>query len=426
MKAKKRYSGYYIILGLILAFVLLEILTVCYRWPRTSREVQSILFFIAGTGISILPMIPVKVSLATNKSYISSNTLFYLLFSGGLLLAVIIFAFCPSLYKKIPIDPKTADMIPILSVMAERYISGQNVYAFIQVSDPMYPIYLPMLWIPFMVSSAFKFDPRWLIEVFLSAGIILTLYATPKKKLRPGQLLVLIPLFMLVWGITNKEITLITMTQEGIVIAYYMFFALVLIRFHRNPYLTSTAITLCLLSRFTLLFFFGFYLLFLWKYEDKKLAYKILGLTSIMVVLIMTIFQAIFHLDIFLGLSANYMDAVMTKKEKYVDVIKYSMGIAKFFKYENLSVLHTLHLVFQIIPLAGAFVYFHYAKPRINRQLFALCIAKLSLVFFFNLLILPYTYLFYTSMLYSIVIFYVYAQGYSLSEQQNVMPKTSA
>jgi hypothetical protein len=355
---------------------------------------------------------------STQNAHISANRLFYLLLSCVLILIVILFAYSPALYQKIPLNPKTADMIPILSVMAERYTTGQSVYAFIEVSDPMYPIYLPMLWLPFIVSNTFKFDPRWLIEVFLSAGIMLTVFITPKKELKSIHFLILIPLFMLVWGITNKEITLITMTQEGIVIAYYMFFALVLIRFHTNPYLNSIAITLCLLSRFTLLFFFGFYLLFLWKYESKKLAYKILGLTSAMVILIMTLFQAIFHLDIFLGLSANYIDAVVTKKEKYIDVIKYSMGIAKFFKYENLSILHNLHFIFQIIPLVVAFIYFHYVRPQINKQLFALCVAKLSLVFFFNLLILPYTYLFYTSILYSVVILYVYT-GFSAEKSIN-------
>lgn len=417
MNIQKFYSRYYLILGLILIFALLEILTVCYRWPRTSREIQSILFFIAGLAISFLPLIPLKTNLSVQNSRLTPNVLFYLLLLGTLTLSVIIFVSCPSLYAKIPLNPKTADMIPILSVMAERYVSGQSVYAFIEVSDPMYPIYLPMLWLPFIIPNTFEFDPRWLIEVFLAISIMLTVFVTPRKELQIRQLVVLMPLFMLVWGMTTKEITLITMTQEGIIMAYYMFFAVVLIRFPKNPYLISIAITLCLLSRFTLLFFFGFYVLFLWRYENKKLAYKIFGLTSFMVILIMTVSQAIFHLDIFLGLSDNYINAVMTKKEKYADMIKYSMGIAKFFKYENLSILHTLHLIFQILPLAVAFGYFYYFRPVINKQLFLLCIAKLSLVFFFNLLILPYTYLFYTSMLYSAVILYVYAQGYAITEQ---------
>jgi len=405
----RSYTKYYIILGLILVCTLLEILTMCYRWPKTTREVQSIIFLIAGISISILPLITVKIPTQSSGNY-SNKKLFYVLITCIVILCGVIFAFCPDLYKKIPIHPQTADMIPILSAMAERYTSGQSVYAFIQVSDPMYPIYLPMLWLPFIIPNTFHFDPRWLIELFLCAGIVMIAFVVPKKELKVRQFIVLIPLCTLVWGIVQKEITLITMTQEGIIIAYYMFFALVMMRFSRNPYLVSIAIALCLLSRFTLLFFFGFYLLFVWKFENKKLAYKIFGLTALIVIILMFVFQAIFHLDIFLGLSDNYIGAVVSKKEKYVDMIKYSMGIAKFFKYESLPILHKLHLIFQFIPLIGGFLYFYFNKPLIDKRVFLLSIAKLSFVLFFNLLILPYTYLFYISILYSIIILYVYAR----------------
>lgn len=408
---------FYTALIAILLLILLEITTLIFRWPKANAEVHSILHFGCGILLSIIPLLKVSYPKQSVIS-IPSQRIYYILLMGVALSIVWLFSSLPPLFQKIPIDPKTADMLPILQTMARRFLAGEEVYAFIDISEPMYPIYLPMLWLPFTLSEAQGGDPRYMVTLFLAVSVFFTIHLVPKKDRGLALHLLLLPFIWLIfWGIVYKEVTLLSMTQEGIIIAYYLFFFWAHFR-TQNHFWIGIALACCLLSRYTLAFWFVMYFLYLYLTFRGKLAIRAAAVTLVATVVILFFSQAIFHLDIFLRLPQNYIQAIVQNRPKYEELIQFSLSVAKFFNYEDLAILHKGQFYTALsVPFFALLAYVKF-KKYIQERLFVICCAKLSFVLFFNLLIMPYRYLFYTSVFVSLAILMLYLTPLVSDERQ--------
>jgi len=86
--------------------------------------------------------------------------------------------------------------------------------------------------------------------------------------------------------------------------------------------------------------------------------------------------------------------------------------------YENLLSLHKVFLlVIFLIPVFCYFLYYKF-KEKMNVSFFGICSLKLTLVFFYSLMVIPVKYLFYTSTFFSIIILFFYLnQKESLKER---------
>src|ERR1035437_5321069 len=85
------------------------------------------------------------------------------------------------------IDINNADMLPIIRVMNQRFISGQwyHIYDPIpEIWNGIRPIYLPAMWLPFVPSIIFKFDMRWITVggLFFAFCSFLFIYFPQKDK----------------------------------------------------------------------------------------------------------------------------------------------------------------------------------------------------------------------------------------------------
>ena len=136
---------------------------------------------------------------------------------GVLLLSACAIPFLAEALREVPLDYRRADMLPIMQVMSERFLSGTDPYAPIpEIWTGMQPIYLPAMWLPYLPAIAFDFDMRWMGILFLVLGcLLLGLGKNHRLGLVPSMM-VLIPLGLLLYGLTIVNSDLLTLTEEGL------------------------------------------------------------------------------------------------------------------------------------------------------------------------------------------------------------------
>ena len=307
-------------------------------------------------------------------------------------------------FERIPIDYRLADMLPVLDVMSERFLQGSYVYPDIpEIWDGMTPVYLPGFWMPFIFHHLFDFDMRWICVICMLAGLILTLNIFIRDRRSIVHILlwsiaVLILLIPILW----LPSFVLTHAQEGIAIGYYLLLGYALLT--KKWRLSGIAAGLCLMSRYALAPWFLAFSIFLFWMKERKAGVHFFGLATVLAVSLIMIGGGYQHLDVFLGLPDQYLESVMNDPSKYVPTIRESLGLAKFISFEQLPRMHSIFKWSQVlIPIIG-FAMYPLIKNWISLEKHAVVILKICLIFFYNLLILPYPYLFFVSTAFSMVL----------------------
>jgi hypothetical protein len=314
---------------------------------------------------------------------------------------------CKYWFAAVPVDIDHADMLPIIKVMDHRFLDGQwkHIYEPIpEIWNGAKPIYLPATWLPFSLSMVFNFDLRW-----ITAACILFVFSVSFFILRPNKkglfsLLTIITVFMLFWWLMTENEThgFITVSEEGVVVAYYVMLVLALLS--GNIYFTAIAISLCMLSRYALIGWVPAFIVYL-IFNKKKKELLVLPLTGL--ALFFGLFILPFGWDAFkelLQLPGNYIEFAKRVWQDSPEVFSGSMGFAQFFGPGRISLLHnTLILLTFIVP--GLFVvYCSYQSRKRKISNIHLASLKLGLVVFYSFIDVPYLYLFYTSSFISLVL----------------------
>ncbi|RZL98058.1 MAG: hypothetical protein EOO88_61490, partial [Pedobacter sp.] len=82
-----------------------------------------------------------------------------------LLLCITGFLFTRPILAHTPISIEHADMLPVIRVMDQRFMAGQWQQVYNPISEiwnGVQPVYLPAMWMPFMLPVQFNFDMRWI------------------------------------------------------------------------------------------------------------------------------------------------------------------------------------------------------------------------------------------------------------------------
>lgn len=381
------------------------------------KQNTSIAYFICGLLIAVLPMIKVRPSEGVLISLRSQQIVLGL---GLLGLTYHLYLEAIPLFNEIPIDYRLADMLPILKIMCQRFMAGEQVYAIIpEIWGGMQPIYLPALWTPLLPATYFDWELRWTSLFLFVAGLGLILATvkarsakkeegntTPPKKVSLNTLIVLIPLFILGHDMMKYESRFFAMTEESIVVFYYLLLAYAVAK--EKTVLTAIALSLCMLSRYSLAIWAIMYVSYIFFFKERSKAITMAIVGTVFSVTFMFITQGFSSLDVFLGLQENYINAIINEKEKFQPMINISMGLAKFYVYENLAALHRLFMITAFAIPIGSLLLFTKFRHKVNADFFALCSLKLTLVVFYNLLVMPFLYLFFTSTLLSIALLNYY------------------
>lgn len=391
--------------------VLLEVIAHDILLKHLHPKAASWLYLASGLLIGAVILYPTKTRGFPLPQTIKSKLPKYLFPAGVILLFLIGVPHVSALYSEHPLDYKIADMLPIMQIMTERFMSGENPYKIIpEIWGGMQPIYLPAMWLPFIPAYLCHIDMRWITYIMIALGCLsLSLIKSRGTvEIKSASVIALIPLAIILYSMIKVNIGLLVLTEEGIVIGYYLLLAAGL--YYRNFITIVIALALCMMSRYSLAVWALMFVAYVYYYHTKSRALTLTLYSAGVALFLLVLSRGILQIDVFASLSGDYLrDIKMPEhKWKFMPTVNSSLGLAKFFRYEELPILHNIFFIFTLAtPLACLLVY-HKFRDLINKRFFNLASLKICLVLFYNLLIIPYQYLFYTSTFLSIAILYFY------------------
>jgi hypothetical protein len=166
----------------------------------------------------------------------------------------------------IPIDVHSSDVIPIVQAYVSRFRSGEVVYRYLtNLPYPLFPNHLPLQWLPYVPAQVLGVDFRWLSLAML---LVLGFGAYQLVLLRrPGSWLsfgvrALLPALVL-WLVIDQDFYLYAQVLEPTIIAYYFLLAASVLS--GSAWAQGGALVLCLLSRYSVVFWVPFFLWVLWR-----------------------------------------------------------------------------------------------------------------------------------------------------------------
>lgn len=317
------------------------------------------------------------------------------------LAALALYSWCLYWFDEMPIDVSNADMLPIIKVMAERFLAGQHSHVYDPIPTIWHgvqPIYLPAMWLPYVPAIALGIDMRWtaIAGLLFAFGAFILLYKPSNTRL--SFFLGVLAFLLFWWIVADNTPGIVSVSEEGVVIGYYALLVLALVS--GNPWLTGIAISLCMLSRYALVGWIPAYVLWLILAKKGK-QLSIVSLTGILsFVLLFLIPVGWITFTRLAYLPENYISFAGRVWKDAPDVFSTAPGLAWFFGRNGTSILHGLLIVFSFTLPAGFTVY----ALRRRRSNIPLAALKLSLVIFYCFIDVPYLYLFYTSSLVSLII----------------------
>ncbi|WP_426058270.1 hypothetical protein [Hymenobacter sp. B1770] len=300
-----------------------------------------------------------------------------------------------------------SDIIPAITVYCQRFLAGEMVHRPLteNIGYFLEPGYLPATWFPFIVPEYFRFDYRWMSSFVLLLGILG--YMVVVVRLRRSALVTFglsaLPLlFTYCLFVKNSEV--FTLTVEPLIVGYYLLLVAGIL-LPARPLLVA-ALILCLLSRFSLVFWAPLYVGLVYVSESRRWAWSITGLAAAGVLVFYVVPVLSHDWGLFMRVQKVYTETTLGEWN-HLDGRGLPMhlfngiGLTHFF-YQfgqgdllaKLNLAKLVHLVAIAIIVAGAaLVYWRQQVPRTSYRPYAVIALKLYLTTFYALLQVPYLYL---------------------------------
>jgi hypothetical protein len=402
MKIFKKYT-----LGLLIFFLVETLCVTFFLRLKNGMSFISILYTFSGISIALLilknkfEVVPFQYEL---KNIYHKNFQYKIFIS--IIVLMVMYRFTKEYFLYNPLNYKESDMLPIIKVMCERFLSFKikEVYAPIyEIWGGTKPIYLPALWMPFTLPTFLHIDIRW-----LSVSLFFLIFAYPIWRLnfnKEGSILLIASLFLLFWYLFSvEEANLIIYTEETVVITYYLLLAVSII--HQQKYLMAITITLCLFSRYAFIGWLPALLLF--SIIEKNWKYIIIQ--GVFILLFFYFFLVYpFGTQLIadsLSLPNRYIEFSSRVWKDSPSVFTEGLGFAKFFGQHFILLQHQMLIGFSLLLptlYVGILVWLR-KKYLLHKTAILLSSLKVSLVLFYTFIDVPYTYLFYTSSFLTMII----------------------
>ena len=378
---------------ILFLMVLMEVLSSTYWQNTLSMNACRWLHFVSAIGVVIL--------LFSKTVYYGKGLTQYHWVSFILLLILCAWSIpkLNHLYLLNSLDFTHADMLPVIKIMCQRWISASGVYTLIpEIWGGVMPVYLPAMWIPFVPAILFDFDLRWITYGMLLISILVMLLS---HRTFLGTLMTFILIGLWFDYVLNVRNETLVLAEEGVVYAYYI--GLVISLYKKNVMATGILVALCMLSRYGIAFYSIALLLYYLKWDDKSKLVKYAVSATTTVVLLITVTGAWGNLNSFINLSGNYLSAISTNPNKYLTVMEEGLGFSSMAGIDHYTQVYWLQII--LLVLVAVVMILTLKK---NNQWYKLAWLKLTLVVFYNFIVIPYPYLIYTSVWVSIGILYFY------------------
>lgn len=170
------------------------------------------------------------------------------------LMSFVILIFFNELIRRMNQPIRISDIIPQLETQYSRFKSGVSPYSTIDLpcSKP-FPVYMPFHWLPLAISDFLNIDSRWsgmiilLLCLFYYGCYISFLLLPFLLRLSLIILPYLVVFSFVFWGKADMAVSL-----ETTIAAFYLLLGIGLLKAKKR--LVLTGVILCLLSRYTLIF----------------------------------------------------------------------------------------------------------------------------------------------------------------------------
>jgi hypothetical protein len=384
-----------------------------------------------GVGISVLMLRIPGTAALTSQTQVSEpekQSLFqryrYLVFAIPFIAALAFIL--QSLFAAHPIDindpyKSGSDVIPALMFYAKRFLAGEFPYTPIQGTHwhhIVIPNYLTFQWLPYCIAEAAGFDYRWIPFVFLTAALLVLYFRLGSNEIaQPARLtLFLFPILILFFWMRNHAPQFQT-TVEGLIAAYYLFFAYSLNS--KRIGIIALMLTICLLSRFSLVLWVPLLLLILLHERGIKTSF----LTGVLTLAGIALFYGSFLLidpTIFSKGMGYYTVAAAGEwiihdwhNGRYPYVLEQGLGFAIYFYDLPISIpakidkVRQLHLSMSLLSVAVLCAIYWYQRKKIDYRVFAIASFKIYLAVFYAFIQVPYVYLHLVPLMIDIPLLYI-------------------
>jgi hypothetical protein len=387
--------------NIIVLFALLQTLSATY-FLRIGQfhAANSILFLLSGAGISFF-LLRIPVSATPHLTLINKQLLPKLLIL--LVLLPISYQLSKQILDTTPIEKEYADMLPVIKVMGTRFLNGDlnTVHDPIpEIWDGFKPRYLPALWIPFTPSLVFKFDMRWITVSGIWLSVLLCVLPVRWKFSVRHIFFALSILVLLAWLHFDKVNNVIRLTEEGVIFFYFSLLTISIIS--GNPWLVGITAVLCLLSRYSMIGWIPFAVLYLLSVRQFNYLWKAAASGAAVILVLVILPFGLEPLQDQLQLPSAYIVQADKVWKEYPEFFYKSPGMAKFFGPDHVQLLHSILLWGSfIVPLA---FFFLIKRKTVPSNIALLAGFQLSITFFYSFLDVSYLYLYYTPVFVSLII----------------------
>lgn len=394
----------------ILLIVEVELFT---TW-RANFDPHALVFYFFGVQllISILPLVLIK-----NKP-ITTATAWHLRRGIPLSIAALFglfyaFRLLKPLFDSVPIRSSESDVIPQIQRFCKEMVAGRFPYTpFDDFGWPMTPTYLPAQWLPYLPIEFFKIDPR--VVTFSIFALVYLLFSTKIIKngvsSLKGIFLLVMPIFLI--SVTfDKDPHVWSITVEQLIMAYYLLLGISLTTTSRA--FQIGALVLCLMSRFSLVFWLPLYVFMLWTKEGTRPTVQFCAWIAAGCAVIYGPFL-LKDPHIFSNAQTYYDIATVASWENgdKPDALYHGFAFSIYFFEHSANKAFEIALLkkylFIITPSVSVLLGLVWGrfKDKLDFSLFALCSLKISLGVFYALITIPYSYLYVTPIIMSLAILY--------------------
>lgn len=324
---------------------------------------------------------------------------------GGLLVAFVAYEEFRKACVKFSEPEKWSDVLPQLRTQYERFSRGEFPYDVVELIgySPM-PVYMPLHWLPIGLAAPLHLDIRLIgFGFFVLSVAIYGWYLAAKSGTTLVRLVVLIlPTFPL-WAFLRWGELDLMVSYEVVIGAYYLLLATGL--FARQLWLVAIGIILCVLSRYTLIFWLPLFAIILLYEKSWKKSFWVWGALAASILLVYIIPFYLKDPSIFSRGMTYYTGATVAEWQGYGDPpVSYSMeGGIHFAAYMKSifsgDMAHRVHLArlvqgtVLLSLLVGGWLFYRRWRDRIDFYTFSLIGLYLfvSAYYFFG----PLTYRYY-------------------------------
>jgi hypothetical protein len=407
--------GFSVLFGALSVFLALEIYILTKGAADIDAHKTPFVFFFIALALGLIPMFAsahyTENTIPKDRKEQSNLAVLAVYFLITAFFAAYSYNKLTLLFTSCPISARLSDVIPLIQGMCRAFASGDYPYQPMGFPEdaPTYtlnPTYLPMQWMPYLAAEIGKFDPRYVSwAAWVLASFVLAFQLWKKKIGIIVSLFLMAVLLVFLLAVLRFQAMHWALTSEMLIMAYYLLLSLSLSEKYWAWHVLG--ISICLMSRFSLLFWVPFYFLVLFFQAERRVFWKtFIGLIAVCLVL----YGPFLLKDpfIFFKAQSSYTGAALgewTRDERPQHIYN-GLGFAVFFHEKYISDLllgvKTIQKVFFAVLALGSLAlcsfFLLYWKRRTltngDSTLLVLGGLKFSLALFYAFVQVPYNYLF--------------------------------